>query len=328
VRAGNRRAAASRPACGTSIARLRPPHAQPSRANELRTWGRPRRGCGRRRLAPSWPALFRALDHRDIHELRSTRAQRPAQPSRVLGGQAFARLHHSTAHPFDFTRCVDGKCCVAARFPLAAGAAQAARPPPTTRAAAARSSQGAASASPCAAAPTRPPPCSWVRRLKTPPHRTSQGSNIQSPASARESRYSLPSAASGMAERRALFARGAPFRTGPMQRRLPVSRPRRAAACRASPARVAPRRCRRAPPPTARAAAPALRDPAPPPPAATRSRGGPPPARPSAAASLRRRPAPAARLPPGDATRPVSSPPLSELRIQNHVLPGTSRFKV
>lgn len=69
--------------------------------------------------------------------------------------------------------------------------------------------------------------------------------------------------------------------------------------------RVASRRCRRAPPSATRAAAPALRDPAPPPPAATRSRGGPPPGRPSAAASLRRRPAPAARLPPG--SRPTRS---------------------
>jgi hypothetical protein len=66
VRTGNVRAAASRPACGTRIARSRPPPAQPFRLHELRTWGRPRRGCGRRRLAPSLPARFRALACRDF----------------------------------------------------------------------------------------------------------------------------------------------------------------------------------------------------------------------------------------------------------------------
>src|SRR5262249_49282165 len=61
VRAGNRHAAASRPPGGASIARSSPPPTQPFRLRELRTWGRPRRGCGRRRLAPSWPARSRAL---------------------------------------------------------------------------------------------------------------------------------------------------------------------------------------------------------------------------------------------------------------------------
>lgn len=165
-------------------------------------------------------------------------------------------------------------------------------------------------ASPCAAAPTQPPPCSWVRRLKTPPHRTSQGSNIRSRTSARASRYSLPSSASGMAERRALLARSAPFRTGPMQRRLPVSRPRRADACRASPARASLRAgaaARPHPPParphlrsaTRRLHHPRLREAA----AVHHPTAHPPPLR-FAAARRRRR---GSR--PGHATRPVSSRP-------------------
>jgi hypothetical protein len=167
VRASNRRAAASRPACGTGIARSRRPP----------------------------PNLMRQVLRRRVL-LRD--ATFPPRRGRCAGGAP--PTHHPRVH----------------RAQLA----------------------GRRFASPCAAAPTQPPPCSWVRRLKTPPHRTSQGSNIRSRTSARASRYSLPSAASGMAERRALFARRAPYCTGPMQRRLPVSRPRRAAACRASPARA------------------------------------------------------------------------------------------
>lgn len=185
--------------------------------------------------------------------MRATVAPRlPARP--VARAARLARVHRPTLMRRVLRRHLLLRDVT---FPPRRGRCAGARPPPTTRAAAARSSQGAAIASPCAAAPTQPPPCSWVRRLKTPPHRTSQGSNIHSPAPARESRYSLPSAASGMAERRALFARSAPCRTSPMQRRLPVSRPRRADACRASPARVAPRGgAARSPPSTARAAAP------------------------------------------------------------------------
>jgi hypothetical protein len=49
------------------VKRIASPDTPPAHLREctcIDPWRRPRRGCGRRRHAPSWPALFRALDRR------------------------------------------------------------------------------------------------------------------------------------------------------------------------------------------------------------------------------------------------------------------------
>jgi hypothetical protein len=245
-----------------------------------------------------------------------------------LGGQAFARLHHSTARPFDFTRCVDGKCCAAARFPLAADAAQAARPPPTTRAAAARSSQGAAGASPCAAAPTQPPALLVGAAAKdaAAPHIA----GFQYPVACIRARISLQFAKRrkrhGGASRAIRARRSFPYWP---HAAAPPSQP-------PSPRRSVPRfagtRRSAQVPPRAAAHRPRGRTCAPRPGAST-TRGYAKPRRSTARPPIRRR---FASPPPGAggaAPARRRHPPgflagVARLRIQNHVLPDTSRFDV
>ena len=70
MRAGKRRAAASRPARRFEHGIVHVPPAQPSRMRDHRLWGGLMRACGGRGAAASWPRALRALEHRELHVKR------------------------------------------------------------------------------------------------------------------------------------------------------------------------------------------------------------------------------------------------------------------
>jgi hypothetical protein len=171
-------------------------------------------------------------------------------------------------------------CCAAARFPLAAAAAQAAltpahppsRPPRAARSAPLRVTLRRGSH-------PRPRPDSLVRRLTPPPHQHRRRFPIPWRSSAREPSTLRRESHERHAGAPRAVARNAPSRMNPIQRRLCVCRPRRAACtrfARALPLRAtAAARHPRPRPPQLRSTARRFR-----PPAAEPNCGQPPAARP------------------------------------------------
>src|SRR3954447_15501394 len=129
VRAGNRRAAASRPAV-----------ARTSRARHLRLPNPS--GCTRGARGAAQDAAVADAGSRLRRPRASARSRvvawykllRITRSGRRSPAESWADVDHRDAafpppNPFDFARCVDGIRCAAARFPLAAAAAQAALTP-------------------------------------------------------------------------------------------------------------------------------------------------------------------------------------------------------